>query len=228
VFFDQWRALLNDGSVLPHLAFIAALPDYALERILSGAGRGAAPAPLRIGELGIPIRLSVLDESDARGLIAAPVRAHLEYAPVDMALLLDETGGHPYYIHLVCSHIVTAVQVRQRKTGLRFHERQTVHSELVRDALHAVFSNEDAFHHILADSSPDTGAVLRATAALTGEGERLVDRAQIREWIGRVRPRPGAHAITWALEERPDLLMEAGDRIGIRVALVARWIRHHA
>ncbi|MFL5805686.1 MAG: TGS domain-containing protein [Roseiflexaceae bacterium] len=228
VFFDQWRALLNDGSLFPHLAFIAALPDYALERILSGAARGAARTPLRIGELGIPIRLSVLDESDARDLIAAPVRAHLEYAPADMALLLDETGGHPYYIHLVCSHIVTAVQVQQRKTGLRFHERQMVHSELVRDALHAVFSNEDAFHHILADSSPDTGAVLRATAALTGEGERLVDRARIREWIGRARPRPGAHAITWALEERPDLLVEVGDRIGIRVALVARWIRHHA
>jgi GTP diphosphokinase / guanosine-3',5'-bis(diphosphate) 3'-diphosphatase len=227
-FFDQWRALLNDERVFPHLALIAALPDYTLERILSGAARGAVRAPLRVGELGIPIRLAVLDESDARDLITAPVRSHLEYEPADLALLLDETGGHPYYIHLVCSHIVTAIQVQQRKTGLRFHERQAVPSELVRDALHAVFSNEDAFHHTLADSSPDTSAVLRAAAALTGEGERLVDRARVREWIGRTRSILDAHAITWALEERPDLLFEVGDQIGIRVALVARWLRYHA
>jgi (p)ppGpp synthase/HD superfamily hydrolase len=227
-FFDQWRALLNDERVFPHLAFIAALPDYSLERILAGDLRGNTRLALRVGELGIPIRLSVLSEDDARDLIAAPIRTHLEYAPADLARLLDETGGHPYYIHLVCSHIVTAVQVRQRKTGLRFHERQTVPSDLVRDALHAVFSNEDAFHHILADSSADTGAVLRAAAALTSEDQRLVDRAPIREWIDRTRPRPGKHAITWALEERPDLLIEAGDQVGLRVALVARWLRHHA
>jgi hypothetical protein len=169
----------------------------------------------------------VLDEGDARDLIAAPVRAHLEYAPDDMALLLDETGGHPYYIHLVCSHIVAAIQMRRRKLGLRFHERQMVPPDLIRSALHSVFSNEDAFHHILADSSPDTGAVLRATAALTGAGARLIDRKRVRARIARAQPRPGDHAITWALEERPDLLIEAGDQIGIRVALVARWLERH-
>ncbi len=202
-------------------------PTMRWSACLSGLAGAAAQPSLRIGELGIPIRLAVLDEGDARDLIAAPVRAHLDYAPEDMALLLDETGGHPYYIHLVCSHIVAAIQMQRSKTGLRFHERQTVPTELIRSALHSVFSNEDAFHHILADSSPDTGAVLRATAALTGAGERLIGRRQVQAQLARSRPSAGGHAITWAIEERPDLLVEAGDQIGIRVALVARWLERH-
>jgi hypothetical protein len=227
-FFDMWRALLNDECVFTRLAFVAALPDYSLERMLAAAPGEASRPPLRIGELGIPIRLSVLDESDARQLICGPIKAHLEYTPDDLELLLAETGGHPYYIHLIGSQIVTAMQVRQRKTGLRFHEREVIPSEIVGDGLAAVFANEDAFHHILADSTPSTGGVLRAIAAIATEGERQIGRAQVREWLIRKYPRAGAHAITWALEERPDLLVEAGDRIGIRVALVARWLRRHA
>jgi GTP pyrophosphokinase len=227
-FFDMWRALLNDECVYTRLAFVAALPDYSLERLLAAAPGQPSRPPLRIGELGTPIRLSVLDESDARQLIGGPIKTHLEYAPADMQLLLAETGGHPYYIHLVGSQVVTAIQMRQRKTGLRFHERQVIPSDVVGDALAAVFANEDAFHHVLADSTPGTGGVLRAIAALASEGEHGVSRAQVREWLIRKYPRAGVHAITWALEERPDLLVEAGGRIGIRVALVARWLRRHA
>jgi GTP pyrophosphokinase len=227
-FFDQWRALLNDQRVYSRLAFVAALPDYSLERMLISSAPGAGEQPsLRIGELGTPIRLGVLDEADARDLIAAPVGSHLEYAPADLALLLAETGGHPYYIHLVCSQIVTTIQVQQRKTGLRLHERQIIPAETVRDALQTVFGHEDAFHHILADSSPGTAGVLRAIAALGGEGRWLAGRAQVREWLIRKYPSAGPHAITWAIEERPDLLIEVDDQIGIRVALVARWLRSH-
>jgi GTP pyrophosphokinase len=228
-FFDQWRALLNDERVYSRLAFVAALPDYALERMLANSTPGESEQiSLRIGELGTPIRLGVLDEADARDLIAAPVGSHLEYAPADLALLLAETGGHPYYIHLVCSQIVTAIQVQQRKTSLRFHERQMIPPEVVRDGLQAILAHEDAFHHILADSTPGTSGVLRAIAALGGEGQWLVGRAQVREWLIRKYPRAGPHAITWAIEERPDLLTQTGDQVGVRVALVARWLRSHA
>jgi GTP diphosphokinase / guanosine-3',5'-bis(diphosphate) 3'-diphosphatase len=228
-FFDQWRALLNDERVYSRLAFIAALPDYSLERLLVNSAPSENERPsLRIGELGTPVRLGVLDEADARDLIAAPVGSHLEYAPADLALLLAETGGHPYYIHLVCSQIVTAIQVRQRKTGLRFHERQPIPPETARDALQTVFAHEDAFHHVLADSTTGTAGVLRAIAALGSERQWLAGRAQVRNWLARRCPHIGAHAITWALEERPDLLFQAGDQVGIRVALVARWLHSHA
>jgi GTP diphosphokinase / guanosine-3',5'-bis(diphosphate) 3'-diphosphatase len=228
-FFDQWRALLNDECVYSRLAFVAALPDYSLERVLaSGAPDVSERTSLRIGELGTPIRLGILDTADARDLITAPVGSHLDYAPADLALLLVETGGHPYYIHLVCSQIITAIQVQQRKTGLRFHERQAIPAEVVRDGIQAVFAHEDAFYHILADSTPGTTGVLRAVAALGGEGQWLVERTQVREWLDRKCRGVGLHAITWALEERPDLLFEDGDRVGIRVALVARWLRSHA
>jgi GTP pyrophosphokinase len=228
-FFDQWRALLNDERVYSRLTFVAALPDYSLERLLASSEPVERErTALRIGELGTPIRLGVLDEADARDLITAPVGSHLEYAPADLALLLAETGGHPYYIHLVCSQIVTTIQVRQRKTGLRFHERQAIPPEAARHALQTVFGHEDAFHHILADSTPGTAGVLRAIAALGGEGRWLAGHTQVREWLGRKYPHIGPHAITWALEERPDLLLQVDDQVGIRVALVARWLRSHA
>jgi hypothetical protein len=227
-FFDQWRALLNDERVYSRLAFVAALPDYTLERMLASTEVERERPSLRIGELGTPIRLGVLDEADARDLITAPVGSHLEYAPADVALLLAETGGHPYYIHLVCSQIVTAIQVRQRKTGLRFHERQAIPPEATRDALQTIFAHDDAFHHILADSTPGTAGVLRAIAALGSEGRWLAGRARVREWLARKYPHAGLHAITWALEERPDLLFQVDDHVGIRVALVARWLRSHA
>jgi hypothetical protein len=69
---------------------------------------------------------------------------------------------------------------------------------------------------------------LRAIAALADAGEPFVSRARVDEWLIRKSPRADAHAISWALEERPDLLVEANDRLGIRVALVARWLRRHA
>ncbi|HWQ12257.1 MAG TPA: TGS domain-containing protein, partial [Roseiflexaceae bacterium] len=98
-FFDQWRALLNDEHVYQHLAFVVAMPDYALEQV-AGEDDGHARPALRLGELGLSVRLGVLDEREARELITTPVRSHLEYAPGDVERLLAETGAHPYYIHL--------------------------------------------------------------------------------------------------------------------------------
>ncbi len=221
-FFDQWRALLNTEAIYQHLAFIVALPDTTL---LQMRAQGGEPSMLRIGELGHSIRLSVLDADDARDLITAPIRNHLVYHPADLDLLLHETGAHPYYIHLVCGQIVTAIQVQQRKTGLNLHERQFIPSSLVRSALDSIARHDDAFHHTLADTSPETGSVLRSIAALTREDEPFVARARLRTRLKRnAVPAPDA-AIDMALTERPDLFVETDQQIAIRVALVARWVR---
>jgi hypothetical protein len=216
-FFDQWRALLNDENVYSHLAFIVAMPDSSLPKF-----REETHAPLRAGELGYPIRLSVLAERDARDLISAPVLSHLAYQPADVDLLVRETGGHPYYIHLVCGQIITAVQARQRKAGVPPAAGQEIDQATVRAGLNAVLANQDAFHHTLADNAPSTSAVLRALAAVTDDDTPLVPRARLRSMGGL-----DDGAITRAIEERPDLLVAQDDSIGIRVALVARWLRWH-
>jgi (p)ppGpp synthase/HD superfamily hydrolase len=225
-FFDQWRTLLNDATISQHLSFIVALPDYTLERIdAANTQRHGDWFSLRLGELGLPIRLTVLDENAARELITTPIRLHLAYQPDDLALLLRETGGHPFYIHLVCGQIITAVQVQQRKIGLRTGERQEVRPELVRSALEAVSCNEDAFHHVLADSTPGTRAVLGMVAALTSETEPLISRSRLGSRLRRRGLGAGEAAVARALEERPDLLFQVDDQVGIRAALVARWLR---
>jgi (p)ppGpp synthase/HD superfamily hydrolase len=227
-FFDQWRALLYDENVYNHLSFIVVLPDYSIERIgAGGARRRGEHFSFRMGELGLPIRLSVLDENNARDLITTPIRMHLAYQTDDLELLLRETGGHPYYIHLVCGHIITAVQMQQRKMGVRIRERQEISSDVVRGALEAVFGNEDAFHHVLADNTLDTSVVLRTVAALTNEAESFVSLSRLRTRLKRIETRYSETTITRALEERPDLLMKEDDRICIRAVLVARWLRSH-
>ncbi len=214
--------MLNDEAVYTHLAFIVAMPDAALQ-----PGRDGPRVPFRAGELGYPVRLLVLDPDDARDLITAPIRTHLAYQASDLELLLRETGGHPYYIHLVCSQIITAIQAQQRRIGTPTRGRQQIDSALVRAGLEAVLANKDAFHHVLADNTPGTSAVLRAVAALTGPERPAARRARLRVRLRRLDPQYGDGTLAWAIEERPDLLFEQEDEIGIRVNLVARWLRRH-
>lgn len=224
-FFDQWRAMLNDPAIYQHLSFIVVLPDSVLVRLDTPEHKHPDfSVALRIGELGHPVRLAALDEADARDLMMTPVRTHLAYDPHDLDLLVRETGGHPYYIHLVCAQIVTAIQVQQRRTGFRLRERQVVPPSLIHEALESVAHHDDAFHHVLTDSTPATGAVLRAVAALTTEAEPLVTRKTLHS---RLDQHSADLQISGALIERPDLFNAQDQYIGIRVALVARWLRRY-
>lgn len=226
-FFDQWRALLNDEQVYRHLSCIVVMPDIAIERAIGAPhAQAGEPFSLRVGELGLPIRLSVLSEADARELIATPIKTHLEYNAADLDLLMDETGGHPYYTHLVCGQIVTAIQAQQRRSGA-LPSRQMIATDLVQHALRAVDAHKDAFHHVLADTSPESRVVLQTVAALTNDSAPTVERGRLLTQLQRSDPRFGTSSITRAVEERPDLLIERGDDIGIRVAIVARWLRRH-
>lgn len=224
-FFDQWRALLNDATISKHLVFVVVLPDQSGRLHTSSTPSGVATQPLRIGELGHPVRLSVLNEENARDLITTPIHAHLAYRNDDLALVLRETGSHPYYIHLVCGAIVTKMQVLQRSIGLHIRERQEIPSDIVQSALDDVFSHEDAFYHILADSTPDTAAVLHATAILTNERCPQVSHSRVRSRLKRIYPQYNHGMIARAVDERPDLFRETEEQIGIRVALIARWLR---
>jgi (p)ppGpp synthase/HD superfamily hydrolase len=226
-FFDQWRALLNDEQVYQHLSFVVVMPDISIERIIGAHYSHAGEQfSLRIGELGFPIRLSVLSEVEARELIATPIKTHLEYTAADLDWLMYETGGHPYYTHLVCGQIVTAIQAQQRRSGA-LPSRQIIATGIVQHALNAVDAHKDAFHHVLADTSPESRVVLQTIAALTNETLQTIGCAQLLTQLQRTDSCLSSSTITRAIEERPDLLIERGDEIGIRVALVARWLRRH-
>lgn len=219
-FFEHWRALLNDPRVYERLVFIAVLPDHPVERMR----RKAEQPLLRYGELGMQLPLSVLSDADARDLIESPVRDHLDYTPEDITLLLQETGGHPYYIHLVCSHIVNEIKIQRKRSGLRVHQRQTVPNSLIQEALQGVLHNDDAFHHLLADSTPETTSVLRAIATLSRSGDRLFPYSRISRLLERKHHGIDSSAIMAAVKERPDLLVEQDQMVGIRAALMARWL----
>ncbi len=213
-FFDQWRSLLNNDRIYPHLAFVCALPDASLNQI----------DPLRLGELGLHIRLGILEEEEARDLITTPIRMHLTYTEADLDRLIAETGGHPYYIHLVCGQIVTAVQAQRRKMALRLRERQEIPSNLVEEAITTIAANPDVFHHVTNDSTPATVAVLRAIAILDSRGQG-VRRNRLHTYLAESTEFAGGAALATALAERPDLLVERNGVIAIRAMLVWRFLR---
>ena len=75
-----------------------------------------------MGELGLPIRLAVLDENDARDLITTPIRMHLVYQTDDLELLLQFGLGQ---------HLVRDVVDKLRTRGLDEGEiRRLLEAEL--------------------------------------------------------------------------------------------------
>lgn len=219
-FFDQWRALLSSEAVYRHVSFIVALPDLPLHQ--AGFATGDSPLVSRLGELGHPVRLNVLDAKMARDLITTPVQGHLVYEAADLDLLLRQTGGHPYYIHLVCSQIVNTIQVQQRRTGLQHHERQVVPRDLIHTALATVADHDDAFAHVFSDSTPATARLLRAVAA-TGAAATL-ERSDLQKCD---LPGDVDALVETACAERPDLLAVNGTTLTLRIALVAQWLRRY-
>lgn len=215
-FFDQWRAMLNDARVYRHLAFVVAMPDAALGHL--------AGASSQIGELGAVVRLGVLGERDARDLISAPVRGHLEYEPELLDRLVAETGGHPYYIHLVCSQVVGMALARRQLGRLAPDERQAAPA-LVEAALRAVLANADVFHHVLADSSPETRAVLLGLAGGSRDAPQGLSRPRLLRRLRGGGPGFTQGSITRALDERPDLIEERDETVGFRAGLVGRWLQ---
>ena len=227
-FFEQWRALLNNPQVYQCISYIVVLPDVALEQPNVDTPVSVHIWPtLRVGELGYPIRMSILEVQDASDLITTPIKNHFVYTSDDLQYLLTQTGGHPYYIHLVCSHILTTIQMQQRRTGdLSVRSKQVIPTPLIQQACDTVAMNDDAFYHILADTTPATRVVLHLIAASKKPTEG-VRTTQLRTKLKRIDTRHGEHTITQALGERPDLLGTIEGDICIRAELVARWLRRH-
>lgn len=227
-FFDQWRALLNHPHVYQFISYIVVVPDFALEQhsVDKLMSQHIWPA-IRVGELGYPIRMSVLDTHDAGDLITTPIKNHFAYTSDDLNYVLIQTGGHPYYIHLVCSHILTTIQTQQRRTGdLSQRQKQMIPTEVVYQACDTVAMNDDAFYHILADTTPATRAVLQLIA-LSANPTAGLRSTQLRTQLRRIDTRYGEHTIAQALGERPDLLGDIEGRICVRAELVARWVQRH-
>ncbi|MEM8532320.1 MAG: TGS domain-containing protein [Chloroflexota bacterium] len=227
-FFEQWRALLNNPQVCQCISYIVVLPDVALEQPDTDTPMSVRIWPtLRVGELGYPIRMSILDVHDASDLIITPIKNHFAYTSDDLQYLLTQTGGHPYYIHLVCSHILTAIQTQQRRTvDLSVRSKQVIPTALVYQACDVVAMNDDAFYHTLADTTSATRAVLHLIAA-SKKPTKGLRATQLRTRLRRLDTKYGAHTVTQALGERPDLLDTIEGDICIRVELVARWLRRH-
>ncbi|MCB0186649.1 MAG: hypothetical protein KDE31_20420, partial [Caldilineaceae bacterium] len=59
-------------------------------------------------------RLSFLQPDDARTLIVEPVAPHLHYDDLALEQMLRLTGGHPYFLQLLCHIVVNAANREER------------------------------------------------------------------------------------------------------------------
>jgi hypothetical protein len=119
----------------------------------------------------------------------------------------------------VCSHIVTAIQLQQRRSAMQPSGPQLVPSSLVQEALAKVADHDDAFFHVRHDSSEPTLQVLLALAACTSAAQPRIGLTWLYQQGLPVRQ------IAEAARERPDLLDAQVETLAFRVALVARWLR---
>ncbi len=215
--YDQWRALFSDPRICRSMVFIFVMPDSSFQHTSSIAPQ------LRIGELGTMVRLPLLAPDDVRDLMTMPIRMYFEYHPDDLARLIEQTGCHPYYTHLVCGQIVLHMQTRQGANEQTSGVRALIPSELVLLALEAVRAHEDAFFHVLKDSSALTCHVLRSLARLAGHewlaSEVLLAALELTQF------EHSSTILERALSERPDLLESSNGAIRLRAALVADWLK---
>jgi hypothetical protein len=99
--------------------------------------------------------------------------------------------------------------------------RQFVPNDVIDEALAHVQMNEDAFHHVLHDSDPETIMVLRALANAPWAANHCLTLEQIQ----RLNPMITLLACAHACEQRRDLLLQIGDLIELRIGLVAARLR---
>jgi len=58
--------------------------------------------------------IGFLDEEDARRLIIEPVREHRVYDDLALDEMLHTTGGHPYFLQLMCDHLMNTCHAERR------------------------------------------------------------------------------------------------------------------
>jgi len=112
-------------------------------------------------------RVGFLDEKAAVRLITEPVRAYsVVYDDLALDEMLCSTGGHPYFLQLLCDHLVELCNQERRSYVTVQHVRDALEHVLTGGKAHLAF--------IWGDSTPVERAVLASLAQALTLGERTM------------------------------------------------------
>lgn len=64
--------------------------------------------------IGLYYRISFLERNEAIQLICDPLKEYIEYDPLAVEKILEMTAGHPYFVQLICYHLVEYQMTKRR------------------------------------------------------------------------------------------------------------------
>lgn len=215
-FMDYVRQLLEQPG---QIAFIVVLGRKLSD--LSNTSLGLFKASLQL-------RVSVLSRTEAIRLIqSAELGGTIRYEPKAIERILDVTGGHPYFIQIICFSLYRLVWETDLQEG-QVTVITTSHVDEVIDS--ALETSTPAFEWIWEGIPPAEKIVLSAlTSALPNEFSTaplsaitaLLDEKRLRAYTGEFRIAPD-NLVEWEI-----LKIVEGDRYQFFIEVFRRWIQKY-
>jgi len=238
--FDEFEVMIRkvadgvlDPSILdfmrnlmqhqPKLSFLFSGADQLLEMIASYA--------TIMFNLAIPIKISFLDLDSARQLIEEPARrVGVEFHPVAVQRILANTAGQPYFIQLICHHLIQRLN-REERRFVTVVDAESVMKELVTSVAKA--THFDYLWDVERISLVDR-LIMSCIAELSEHDMDWVRQEQILETLqeaGREVSEAQFVSSVVRLQER-DIVEEkkapdGGLEYRIKVNLFRQWFRNH-
>jgi hypothetical protein len=207
----------------PKLSFLFSGADQLLEMVANYASV--------MFNLAIPVKISFLDLQSARRLIEEPAqRVGVEYHPIAVERILANTAGQPYFIQLICRHLIQRLNMEERRF-ITVVDVESVINELVTS-----IAKTQHFDHLWdVQKVPLVDRLLMSCIAELSEHEMdWVRQERILETLrenGREINEAQFVSSVVRLQER-DIIEEkktpgGGLEYRIKVNLFRQWFRHH-
>ncbi len=71
--------------------------------------------------IGLYYKISFLELDEARALICEPVRLDIEYDTLAVEKILELTAGHPYFVQLICYHLIDR-QLKEKRNQITIED----------------------------------------------------------------------------------------------------------
>lgn len=167
--------------------------------------------------------IGFLSESDAEQLIREPVISWISYAVRAVKRIKDATAFHPYFIQLICFHLVDRV-TREGRNQITFQDVNEVIQEITSGGV-------PHLNYLWEQSSPQEQTVLSSIAELQRTMPRTkhfphVEIMRAIESMGdRLTQAEFSHAIEGLIARDLVRIAPTSHAYGITFDLLSRWIR---
>lgn len=124
---DKIRRGKIDKDVLPFLRNLMQHSDN-IDFIFSGTHRLEEMNSdywSTLFNIGLYYKISFLELTEAEALICEPVRLDIEYDPLAVKKILELTAGHPYFVQLICYHLIDR-QLKEKRNQITIEDVKEV------------------------------------------------------------------------------------------------------